>query len=60
MQTPFLSVSVVLCTYNGAKFLREQLDTILAQDYPLLEVLVQDDGSTDDTASIVAAYAERF
>lgn len=60
MQTPSLSVSVVLCTYNGAKFLREQLDTILAQDYPLLEVLVQDDGSTDDTASIVAAYAERF
>lgn len=60
MQTLSLSVSVVLCTYNGAKFLREQLDTILAQDYPLLEVLVQDDGSTDDTASIVAAYAERF
>lgn len=53
-------VSIVLCTYNGAKYLREQLDSIVHQTYPLHEVLVQDDGSTDDTAAIVAEYEEHY
>lgn len=52
-------VSVVMCTYNGAAFLREQLDTILAQDYPLHEILVQDDCSTDGTPAILSDYAAR-
>ena len=38
------SVSVVICTYNGAKYLREQLDSILRQDYPAAEIIAQDDG----------------
>ncbi len=49
-------VSVVMCTYNGARYLREQLDTILAQDYPLYELIVQDDRSTDDTWKILESY----
>jgi len=49
-------VSVVMCTYNGARFLREQMDSILAQDYPLHEIIVQDDGSTDDTLAILEDY----
>ncbi len=49
-------VSVVMCTYNGARFLREQMDSILAQDYPLYEILVQDDRSTDDTWDILEEY----
>ena len=53
-------VSIVLCTYNGAKYLREQLDSIVHQTYPLHEVLVQDDGSIDDTAAIVAEYEEHY
>ena len=52
-------VSVVMCTYNGARFLREQMDSILAQDYPLHEIIVQDDGSTDDTLEILASYARQ-
>ena len=40
------TVSIILCTYNGARFIREQLDSIVAQTYPLLEVIIQDDGST--------------
>lgn len=40
-------VSVVICTYNGERYLREQLDSILAQTYPVFEVVVQDDCSTD-------------
>lgn len=49
-------VSVVMCTYNGARFLQEQLDSILGQDYPLHEIVVQDDQSTDGTWEILEAY----
>ena len=51
------SVSVVLCTYNGARYLAEQLDSVLAQTYAPCEVLVHDDGSTDGTDAVVARYA---
>lgn len=50
------SVSIVLCTYNGEKFLREQLDSILAQTYPIKEIVVQDDGSQDSTMKILHRY----
>lgn len=53
-----LTVSVVMCTYNGEQFLREQMDSILAQDYPLHEIIVQDDRSTDDTWDILQTYAK--
>jgi len=53
------SVSIVVCTYNGEKFLREQLDSLLAQTYPVQEMLVQDDGSTDATWQILEEYAAR-
>ena len=52
-------VSVVICTYNGAKFLGEQLDSVLRQDYPLHEIIVQDDASTDETMGIVLRYASQ-
>ena len=45
-------VSVVMCTYNGAKFLQEQLDSILNQTYPIFELVIQDDISTDETVDI--------
>ena len=54
------TVSIILCTYNGARFIREQLDSIVAQTYPLLEVIIQDDGSTDDTVAICEQYAVRL
>jgi glycosyltransferase involved in cell wall biosynthesis len=50
------TVSVVIPCYNGAKFLRETLDSVLAQTYPVLEVLVIDDGSTDDSAAIAESF----
>lgn len=53
-------VSVVMCTYNGARFLREQLDSILRQDCPPCEVIVQDDASTDGTMDILSAYAREY
>jgi len=50
------AVSVVMCTFNGAKYLREQMDSLLAQTYPLHEIIVQDDGSTDETIDIIKSY----
>lgn len=51
-----LSVSVVIPCYNGSSFLRETLDSVLAQTHPVLEVIVIDDGSTDDSAAIAESY----
>ena len=53
------TVSVVLCTYNGEKYLREQLDSVVNQTYPLHEIIIQDDGSTDNTLQIAHEYANR-
>jgi glycosyltransferase involved in cell wall biosynthesis len=52
-------VSVALCTYNGQQFLPAQLDTLLAQDYINLEIVVVDDHSTDNTWRILQNYAQR-
>lgn len=49
-------VSVVMCTYNGEKYIREQIDSIIAQTYPIYELIIQDDGSTDATISIIEEY----
>lgn len=57
--SPLPLVSVALCTYNGARFLREQLDSLLAQDYAPLEIVVADDGSTDETLAILDEYSRR-
>lgn len=46
-------VSVVMCTYNGEKYLRDQLQSILNQTRPPDEVIISDDGSTDSTLEIV-------
>ena len=46
------TVSIIMGTYNGAEYIREQLDSILSQTYPLKEIIIQDDGSTDDTVVI--------
>lgn len=53
------TVSVVMTTYNGELFLREQLDSILCQTYPIHELIVQDDCSTDNTVEIIKEYATR-
>jgi glycosyltransferase involved in cell wall biosynthesis len=53
-------VEVLLATFNGARFLREQIDSIFAQDYGNVRVLARDDGSSDGTVAILGQYAERF
>lgn len=54
-----LKISVVMCTYDGALYLREQLDSILAQSYPIYEIIIQDDGSEDGTVDILTQYAAK-
>jgi glycosyltransferase involved in cell wall biosynthesis len=52
-------ISVALCTYNGARFLEAQLGSFLAQLRPIDELVVCDDGSTDETLAILESFAIR-
>ena len=52
-------ISIVLPVYNGAKYLRESIDSVLAQTYTNWELLIVDDCSTDETPVIAQAYAQR-
>jgi GT2 family glycosyltransferase len=52
-------VSVVVCTYNGGSTIKQCLNSLLALDYPDYEVIVVDDGSTDDTAAVLAGFSDR-
>ena len=52
-------VAVVLSTYNGEKYVREQLDSILNQTYKNIEIVVRDDGSKDSTVEIIKEYQKK-
>ena len=54
-----MKIGVVLCTYNGERYLPEQLDSIFAQERLPDEMLVQDDGSADHTLEILAGYSAK-
>lgn len=53
-------VSVIVPTYDGEAFVRETLDSVLAQDYAPLELIVCDDGSRDGTIEILEGYGSRI
>jgi glycosyltransferase involved in cell wall biosynthesis len=53
------SVSVVLATFNGERYLREQLESLTAQVHMPAEVLIGDDGSTDSTVQIIERFITR-
>lgn len=52
-------LSVALCTYNGERYIREQLKSILNQTMPVDEIVVCDDGSVDNTFSIIEDFCSR-
>jgi GT2 family glycosyltransferase len=53
-------ISVVICTHNGSRTIRECLEGVARLDYPNFEVIVVDDGSTDGTPDVVGAYDVRL
>ena len=54
-----VKISAVVCTYNGERFLAEQLQSILDQTHPPDEIIISDDGSIDSTLDIVAEFSSR-
>jgi len=55
-----ISVSVIIPTYNRARCVGEAIDSVLVQEPPADEVIVVDDGSTDATSAVLAAYGDRI
>ena len=53
-------VTVLMCTYNGERFLSQQLDSIARQSYPNWNLVVSDDGSTDATLEILRNYSKSW
>lgn len=53
-------VSIVVPSFNGARWLREALDSMLGQTYANVEIILCDDASTDDTPAVAAEYGDRI
>lgn len=49
-----------MCTYNGASYIREQIQSILNQTYPIFEFLIFDDNSTDETVSVIQQMQQQY
>ncbi len=53
-------VTIVVPAHNHAGYLAQAIDSVLEQDYPRIELIVLDDGSTDNTRSVLEGYGSRF
>lgn len=60
MERPDPIVSVITPSYNQGHFIRATIESVLSQDYPHVEYIVMDGGSTDETSSVVKDYASRL
>jgi glycosyltransferase involved in cell wall biosynthesis len=54
------TVQILLATYNGERFLREQLDSLFNQTFSHFTVLIRDDGSTDNSLRIIETYQQKY
>lgn len=54
------SVCILMSTFNGQKFIKEQIDSLLEQKGVELRIIIRDDGSNDDTISIISEYCSRY
>ncbi|MFS2177424.1 glycosyltransferase family 2 protein [Rhizobium pisi] len=55
-----MKLSVLINNFNYARYLGQCIDSVLSQDYPDFEIVVVDDGSTDDSRQIITAYGDRI
>jgi len=53
-------IDVLIAVYNGEKFLKQQLESILAQTYKNIEIYISDDKSTDNTLKILSLYQKKY
>ena len=53
-------VAILMSTYNGEKYLKEQIDSLISQTYENIEIYIRDDGSKDNTVKIVKEYKEKY
>ena len=54
-----MKIDILMATYNGEKYLKEQIDSILEQSYKDFRLLISDDCSTDSTRQILNEYVEK-
>lgn len=55
-----MKLVVLMSTYNGEKYLKEQLDSLINQELKPTKILIRDDGSSDDTLNILEDYASKY
>ena len=55
-----MKISIIIPNYNYDLYIAEALDSILNQDYVNIEIIIVDDGSTDNSLSILKEYERRF
>lgn len=55
-----MKIQILMSTYNGGQYIRTQLDSIVEQNIESKSLLIRDDGSTDDTVSIIREYQEKY
>lgn len=53
-------IAILVATFNGAKYLREQLDSLFKQTYKKFKIYIRDDGSIDGTVNIIKEYKQRY
>ena len=54
------NIAILLATYNGGQYLKEQLDSLFAQSNQNFRLVIHDDGSTDDTKHIIGEYRDKY
>ena len=60
MQINNKSIIILLATYNGEKYVQEQLDSIISNKYPNMRIIISDDGSKDKTLDILEKFAKQY